>query len=51
MFDYYGDDPVRVKTIRQETERMPKEVFYIPALLLLGLIVMLQMKRREPTAA
>ena len=26
---------------------MPKEVFYIPALLLLGLIILLQLRRRK----
>ncbi|MGI9463719.1 MAG: TRAP transporter permease, partial [Aestuariivirgaceae bacterium] len=34
LFDFYGDDPVVVKTIKQKTDRMAKEVFYIPAVLL-----------------
>jgi len=37
-FDYYGDQPVEVGVIRSEKDRVPKEVFYIPAALLLGLI-------------
>ena len=28
-------------------DRMPKEVFYIPALLLVGMVYMLQMRRRR----
>ena len=34
--------------IEMPAERTPKEVFYIPALLLLGLIMWLQLRRREP---
>ena len=51
LFDYYGDDPVRISTIKADAERWPKEVFYIPALLLLGLVILLQRARREPEAA
>lgn len=47
MFDYYGDDPVVVSDIRSEADRMPKEVFYIPALLLLGLIYLMQRRRMQ----
>ena len=46
-FDYYGDDPVVISEIKKEADRMPKEVFYIPALLLLGLVVLLQLQRRR----
>ncbi|MGI9492324.1 MAG: DUF3394 domain-containing protein, partial [Geminicoccaceae bacterium] len=49
-FDFYGDNAVEVTAIQVESERMPKEVFYIPALLLLALIVMLQWRRRSDTA-
>ncbi len=45
MFDFYGDDPVQVDSVQKENSRMPKEVFYIPALLLLGLIWFLQKRR------
>ena len=51
MFDYYGDDPVHVSKVREKTERMPKEVFYLPALLLLGLVFLLQMRRRRTEVA
>ena len=46
-FDYYGDEPVVIAEIKKETERTPKEIFYIPALLLLGLVIMLQLRRRR----
>ncbi len=45
-FEFYGDTPVEVKTVNLPAERMPKEVFYIPALLLLGLVIMLQLRRQ-----
>ena len=44
-FDYYADEPVRIADIRKPTERIAKEVFYIPAILLLGLVVFLQRRR------
>ncbi|QPC43911.1 TRAP transporter permease [Kaustia mangrovi] len=46
-FDFYGDQPVTVAEIREPAERMPKEVFYIPGLVLLALVVWLQ-RRRMP---
>ena len=45
LFDYYGDDPVVVSNIRAEAERLPKEVFYLPALLLLGFVYLMQRRR------
>lgn len=41
------DNPVKVESVLLERDRLPKEVFYIPALLLLGLIVFLQRRRHE----
>ena len=49
-FDFYGDDPVRISEIHVEAERLPKEVFYIPALLLLGLVIVLQRRRTDVPA-
>ena len=46
LFDYYADAPVVMATIQKEADRMPKEVFYIPALALLSLIVLSQRRRR-----
>jgi hypothetical protein len=49
-FDFYGDDPVHIAEIRVEAERMPKEVFYLPALLLLALVIVLQRRRTDVPA-
>ena len=45
MFDFFGDDPVVIDHLELPTERMAKEVFYIPAILLLALIIWLQRRR------
>ncbi|MEM7301787.1 MAG: TRAP transporter permease [Pseudomonadota bacterium] len=47
LFDFYGDDPVVVKTVRSKADRLPKEVFYIPALILLALVYFAQRRRRD----
>jgi len=46
-FDFYGDDPVVIETVSISNERMVKEIFYIPAVLLLALIVFLQFRRKR----
>ncbi|MDH3452410.1 MAG: DUF3394 domain-containing protein [Gammaproteobacteria bacterium] len=46
-FDYYGDEPVQISEIRQPADRIAKEVFYIPAVLLLALIMVLQKRRQR----
>ncbi len=44
--DFYDPDrPVEVTAIEVTTERMPREIFYIPALLLFGLVVFTQRRR------
>ena len=43
--DFYADEPVQVTALEVPAERMPKEVFYLPALLILGLVMFLQRKR------
>lgn len=43
--DFYADEPVQITAVEVSTERMPREVFYIPAVLLLGLVVFLQRRR------
>ncbi len=45
LFDYYADDPVQVAEIKTPASRMPKEIFYLPAFLLLGLVIWLQRGR------
>ncbi|EFO33714.1 trap transporter, 4tm/12tm fusion protein [Roseibium sp. TrichSKD4] len=49
-FDFYADNPVEVLTVQTPAERMAKEVFYIPAVLLLILIVALQRRRTDVPA-
>ena len=46
-FDFYADDPVVISEVQVRADRVRKEVFYIPALLLLGLVVFLQTRRRD----
>ena len=46
-FDFYGDRPARIVTVEVPADRMPKEVFYIPALLLLAGIILLQRRRTD----
>jgi hypothetical protein len=48
-FDFYGDEPVIIETVSVPNERIVKEVFYIPALAVLALIVLLQFRRRRST--
>ena len=43
--DFYGDNPVVIEKVQTPADRMAKEIFYIPALILLGLIVLLQRGR------
>jgi hypothetical protein len=49
-FDFYADEPVALAAIQAPRERLPAEVFYIPALLLLGLVVVLQRRRQTKPA-
>jgi len=50
MFDFYADPVVRVDKVQLPAERIAKEIFYIPALLLLGIVVMLQRRRQVKPA-
>lgn len=50
QFDFYGDAPVTVSQVQIENDRMPKEVFYLPAILLLGFVILLQRRRQEKPA-
>ncbi len=49
-FDFYGDEPVVIAEVKIPAERMPKELFYIPALLLLGVVVIFQRRRQTVPA-
>ncbi len=46
-FDFYGDDPVQITAVQAPAEQLPKELIFIPALLLLGLIALLQTRRAK----
>ncbi|ASJ74678.1 TRAP transporter permease [Granulosicoccus antarcticus] len=50
MFDFYGDPLVRIDKVQIPAERIAKEVFYIPALLLLAFVVWLQRRRQTKPA-
>ena len=46
-FDFYLDDPVVIKSIQAPSEQSPKELVFIPALLLLFFVGWLQSRRRK----
>lgn len=50
-FDFYSDDPVRISQVLAPNDnRLPAQIFYIPALLLLGLVIVLQRRRQTKPA-
>lgn len=49
-FDFYGDKPVVISNIEVANDRMPKEVFYLPAFLLLGIVILFQRRRQTQPA-
>ncbi|MBV6656423.1 MAG: TRAP transporter permease [Devosiaceae bacterium] len=49
-FDFYAADPVRLADVQVEQERLPEQIFYIPALALLGVVIMLQRRRQTKPA-
>ncbi|VAW24917.1 TRAP-type uncharacterized transport system, fused permease component [hydrothermal vent metagenome] len=49
-FDFYGSDPVVVEAVMSPAQRMPKQWFYIPALLLLFVVVLFQRRRQTVPA-
>ena len=44
-FDFYGDEPVQMVSVSAPASQLPKELVFIPALLFLALIAMLQKAR------
>jgi TRAP transporter 4TM/12TM fusion protein len=44
-FDFYGDEPVTIASVKASADQMAKEWVFIPALIFLGLIAMLQRAR------
>ncbi len=49
-YDFYGDEPAQIQAVAIENDRLPKEIFFIPALLLLLLIVAIQRPRATQPA-
>ncbi|MFN3937279.1 MAG: TRAP transporter permease [Gemmobacter sp.] len=49
-FDFYTDRQVEIVALQQPADRMPQEVFYLPAVLLLGLVMMVQRRRQTKPA-
>src|SRR5690606_25526713 len=43
--DFYADEPVTVTAVEVAAERMPRQIFYIPAALLFALVVWAQRRR------
>ena len=50
-FDFYADDSVEIASVALPRDRMPKEVFYLPALLVIGLVILLQRRRAAMASA
>ncbi|WP_293575708.1 TRAP transporter permease [Phaeobacter sp.] len=44
-FDFYLDEPVTLAAVAVPSDQLPKELIFIPALLLLGLIALMQRSR------
>jgi hypothetical protein len=49
-FDFYAEEPVELASVLAPADRLPAQLFYIPALLLLGLVVLLQRRRQTKPA-
>ena len=47
-FDFYADTPVEIVSIALPRDRMPKEVFYLPAILAVVLVILMQRRRALP---
>jgi len=46
-FDFYGDDPVEITSLLTPANQTPKELLFLPALLLLGLVFWTQRRRLD----
>jgi TRAP transporter 4TM/12TM fusion protein len=44
-FDFYADDPVEIVQIEVPTKRVAKELFFIPAIILLCFVIVIQRRR------
>ena len=46
-FDFYGDTPVELSSVQAKADQLPKELIFIPGLLLLALIAKIQLARAK----
>lgn len=49
-FDFYADEPVQLSAVQMARDRWPAQIFYLPALLLLGIVILLQRRRQTKPA-
>ncbi|MCC5957061.1 MAG: TRAP transporter permease, partial [Natronohydrobacter sp.] len=49
-YDFYGREQVELLSVQRPAERMPEQLFYIPALLLLFGVILLQRRRQTQPA-
>ncbi|MFO7921349.1 MAG: TRAP transporter permease [Nioella sp.] len=49
-FDFYADTPVQLAAVQVPVNQMPAQIFFFPALLLLGLVILLQRRRQTKPA-
>ncbi|GAB5446009.1 TRAP transporter permease [Gymnodinialimonas sp.] len=49
-FDFYADNPVQLAAVQVAQDRWPEQIFYLPALLLLGIVILLQRRRQTKPA-
>lgn len=49
-FDFYGETPVEITVVQRPAQRIMAEIFYLPALLLLGLVILFQRRRQTKPA-
>ena len=49
-FDFYGREQVEITAVLRPADRMPEQLFYIPALLLLFGVILLQRRRQTQPA-
>ena len=50
-FDFYADAPVEIGSVALPRDRVPKEVFYLPAILVIALVILLQRRRAAMASA
>jgi hypothetical protein len=50
QYDFYGDEPVQILRAEVAAERMAKEWFFLPAFVLLLLLILVQRKRATQPA-